>query len=69
MRGIGVMTVMGVIGGIYVIGLVIHFWWLIVAILLAIYGHDLIVKGKARRPVRTVAGPVNTSQARWSNRR
>ena len=69
MRGIGVTTVLGIIGGIYAIGLAIHFWWLIVAVLLAIYSHDLITKSKTRHPARTVAGPVNTSQARYSNRR
>ncbi len=70
MRGIGIGTVLGIIGVIYVIGLAIHFWWLIVAILLAIYGHDLIVKSKTRRaggPARTE--PPNPSQAYYSNRR
>lgn len=60
--------VIAIIGGIYAIALAIHFWWIIVAALLIIWSHKLITEAKTTRP-RTTTAPVNTSQARYSNRR
>lgn len=67
MRGI-VGIVIAIIGGIYAIGLAIHFWWVIVAALIIIWSHKLITEAKTTPP-RTTTAPVNTSQARYSNRR
>jgi hypothetical protein len=69
MRGIGIGTVFAIIAGIYAIGLIIHFWWIIIAILLAVYGHDMILKSKKRSTRTTTTKRPVRSQAHYSNRR
>jgi hypothetical protein len=55
-------------------GYVLYYaWWVIVLLLVVLYGHGWIVK--LLHPVRRAPSPVvwrgaeNTSQARWSDRR
>lgn len=63
MRGIRLSSVLTVIGVIYAIGFVIHYWVVFALILVAMVVWDM--RKRNSHPVR----PTNRPQAHYSNRR
>lgn len=63
MRGIRLSSVLGIIGAIYAIGFIIHYWVVFALILVAMVVWDM--RKRNSHPARPASGP----QAHYSNRR
>jgi uncharacterized membrane protein len=68
MRGRRGGLVLGVLGMIYVAGLVLYLWKLFLVIFILLLIHQIYTQSRKQRPVQH-RGPRNTSQAQYSNRR